>query len=67
MNSETMIGSGSRSLKKVKFKQTISVRKIMCTMFRDRPEVVVCGFLASEWHNSKAYCDTLTKLSRLLS
>ncbi|XP_067127515.1 histone-lysine N-methyltransferase SETMAR-like [Centruroides vittatus] len=55
----------SSSPRKVKFKQTISAQKIMCTVFWDRYRVLLVDFLLhGETINSAAYCETLKKLRR---
>jgi hypothetical protein len=54
----------SSSIKK-KFKQTISTRKIMCTVFWDRKGVLLVEFLPQvSTINAGVYCDTLKKLLR---
>lgn len=42
----------STSPRKVKFKQTLSARKIICTMFWDRKGVLLVDFLPREGHNN---------------
>lgn len=55
----------SDSPRKVKFKQTISARKIMCTVFWDRKGVLLVEFLPrNETINAAAYCKTLHNLRR---
>ncbi|KAG8190149.1 hypothetical protein JTE90_026716 [Oedothorax gibbosus] len=55
----------SDSPKQVKFKQTISARKIMCTVFWDRKGVLLVDFLPrNETINAAAYCETLNNLRR---
>ncbi|KAG8173908.1 hypothetical protein JTE90_020212 [Oedothorax gibbosus] len=55
----------SDSPKQVKFKQTISARKIMCTVFLDRKGVLLVDFLPrNETINAAAYCETLNNLRR---
>ena len=45
------------------FKQTISTRKIMCTVFWDRQGVLLVEFLPQGTKiNSAVYCETLKKL-----
>ena len=45
------------------FKQTISTRKIMCTVFWDRQDVLLVEFLPlGTTINSAVYCETLKKL-----
>lgn len=57
----------STSPKKVKFKQTISARKIMCTVFWDRKGVLLVEFLPrGDTINSTRYCETLKKLRRAI-
>jgi histone-lysine N-methyltransferase SETMAR len=52
---------------KNKFKQTISTRKIMCTVFWDRKGVLLVGFLhQGSAINASVYCDTLQKLRRAI-
>jgi len=51
------------SPKRKKFKQTISTRKIMCTVFWDRQGVLLVEFLSqSTTINSAVYCETPKKL-----
>ncbi|KAJ4436137.1 hypothetical protein ANN_18764 [Periplaneta americana] len=46
-----------------KFKQTLSVRKVMCTMFWDRKGILLIDFLPrGEKVNADRYCETLRKL-----
>jgi hypothetical protein len=53
------------SLKKHKFRQTISTRKIMCTVLWDRQGVLLVEFLPQGTTiNSTAYCETMKKLRR---
>ena len=48
-----------------KFKQTISTRKMMCTVFWDRQGVLLVEFMVrGTTINSAAYCETLKKLRR---
>ncbi|GFX54399.1 histone-lysine N-methyltransferase SETMAR [Trichonephila clavipes] len=55
----------SSSPRKVKFKQTFSTQKIMCTVFWDRKGVLLIDFLtSSDTMNAAAYCATLQKLRR---
>lgn len=57
----------STSPKKVKFKQTISARKIMCTVFWDMHGLLLVDFLPrGRTINSETYCETLTKLRRAI-
>lgn len=57
----------STSPRKVKFKQTISARKIMCTVFWDRKGVLMVDFLPrGDTINSMTYCETLKKLRRAI-
>ncbi|KAJ4448998.1 hypothetical protein ANN_00390 [Periplaneta americana] len=49
--------------RKKKFKQTMSTRKIMCTVFLDRKGVLLIEFLPrGETINRENYCQTLKKL-----
>jgi len=51
------------SLKREKFKQTFSTRKIMCIIFWDRQGVLLVEFLPQGTTiNSAVYCETLKKL-----
>ena len=62
------------SPKRKKFKQTISTRKKMCTVFWDRQGVLLVEFLpqgttinsAVYCENSAVYCETLKKLRRAI-
>ena len=55
------------SPKRKKFKQTISTRKIMCTVFWDRQGVLLVEFLPQGTTiNSAVYCETLKKLRRAI-
>lgn len=57
----------SSSPRKVKFKQTISAQKIMCTVFWDRKGVLLVDFLTrGDTINAAAYCETLQKLRRAI-
>ncbi|GFU89680.1 histone-lysine N-methyltransferase SETMAR [Trichonephila clavipes] len=57
----------SSSPRKVKFKQTISAQKIMCTVFWDRKGVLLVDFLTrGDMINAAAYCSTLQKLRRTI-
>lgn len=57
----------STSPRKIKFKQTMSARKIMCTVFWDRKGVLLVEFLPrGDTINSETYCDTLSKLRRAI-
>lgn len=57
----------SSSPTKVKFKRTISVRKIMCTVYWDRNGVLLVEFLhRGDTINSTTYCETLKKLRRAI-
>ncbi|GFV74790.1 histone-lysine N-methyltransferase SETMAR [Trichonephila clavipes] len=57
----------SSSPRKVKFKQTISAQKIMCTVFWDRKGVLLVDFLTrGDIINAAAYCATLQKLRRAI-
>jgi len=49
------------------FKQTISTRKIMCTVFWDRQGVLLVEFLPQGTKmNSAVYCETLKKLGHAI-
>jgi hypothetical protein len=51
----------------MKFKQTTSTRKIMCTVFWDRKGMLLVDFLPQgSTINAGVYCDTLTKLRRMI-
>ncbi|KAJ4429271.1 hypothetical protein ANN_26274 [Periplaneta americana] len=55
----------SGSLVRTKFKQTLSVRKVMCTVFWDRKGILLIDFLSrGETVNADRYCETLRKLRR---
>jgi len=55
------------SPKRKKFKQTFSIRKIMCTVFWDRQGVLLVEFLPQGTTiNSAVYCETLKKLRRAI-
>ncbi|GFT18052.1 histone-lysine N-methyltransferase SETMAR [Trichonephila clavipes] len=57
----------SSSPRKVKFKQTISAQKIMCTVFWDRKGVLLVDFLTrGDTINAAAYCATSQKLRRAI-
>lgn len=57
----------STSPTKVKFKQTIAARKIMCTVFWDRKGMLLVDFLSrGDTINSATYCETLKKLHRAI-
>ena len=48
---------------KTKFKQTLSARKVMCTVFWDRRAIFLEDFLTrGEMVNAERYCETLQKL-----
>ncbi|KAJ4450185.1 hypothetical protein ANN_01592 [Periplaneta americana] len=48
---------------RTKFKQTLSVRKVMCTVFWDRKGILLIDFLPrGETVNADRYCETLRKL-----
>ncbi|KAJ4426490.1 hypothetical protein ANN_27304 [Periplaneta americana] len=52
---------------RTKFKQTLSVRKVMCTMFWDRKGILLIDFLPrGETVNADRYCETLRKLRRAI-
>jgi len=52
---------------KMKFKQTTSTRKIMCTVFWDRKGVLLVDFLPQgSTINAGVYCNTLKKLHRAI-
>ncbi|GFX08184.1 mariner Mos1 transposase [Trichonephila clavipes] len=64
---QSMEGWQSSSPRKVKFKQTISAQKIMCTVFWDRKDVLLVNFLTrGDTINAVAYCATLQKLRRAI-
>ncbi|GFW49368.1 histone-lysine N-methyltransferase SETMAR [Trichonephila clavipes] len=57
----------SSSPRKVKFKQTISAQKIVCTVFCDRRGVLLVDFLTrGDTINAAAYCATFQKLRRAI-
>ncbi|KAJ4428145.1 hypothetical protein ANN_24159 [Periplaneta americana] len=57
----------SRSPVRTKFKQTLSVRKVMCTVFWDRKGILLIDFLPrGETMNADHYCETLRKLRRAI-
>ncbi|KAJ4447352.1 hypothetical protein ANN_09358 [Periplaneta americana] len=52
---------------RTKFKQTLSVRKVMCTVFWDRKGILLIDFLLrGETVNADRYCETLRKLRRAI-
>ncbi|KAJ4428174.1 hypothetical protein ANN_24189 [Periplaneta americana] len=52
---------------RTKFKQTQSVRKVMCTVFWDRKGILLIDFLPrGETVNADRYCETLRKLRRAI-
>ncbi|KAJ4439580.1 hypothetical protein ANN_07707 [Periplaneta americana] len=52
---------------RTKFKQTLSVRKVMCTVFWDRKGILLIDFLPrGETVNADRYCETLRKLRRAI-
>ena len=52
---------------KKKFKQTLSVQKVMCTVFWDRKGILLIDFLPrGETVNADHYCETLRKLRRAI-
>ncbi|KAJ4451673.1 hypothetical protein ANN_03143 [Periplaneta americana] len=52
---------------RTKFKQTLSVRKVMCTVFWDRKGILLIVFLPrGETVNADRYCETLQKLRRAI-
>ncbi|KAJ4448311.1 hypothetical protein ANN_10326, partial [Periplaneta americana] len=52
---------------RMKFKQTLSVRKVMCTVFWDRKGILLIDFLPrGETINADRYCETLRKLRRAI-
>ncbi|KAJ4452219.1 hypothetical protein ANN_03737 [Periplaneta americana] len=52
---------------RTKFKQTLSVRKVMCTVFWDRKGILLIDFLPrGETVNADHYCETLRKLRRAI-
>ncbi|KAJ4442497.1 hypothetical protein ANN_04084 [Periplaneta americana] len=57
----------SGSQVRTKFKQTLSVRKVMCTVFWDRKGILLIDFLPrAETVNADRYCETLRKLRRAI-
>jgi histone-lysine N-methyltransferase SETMAR len=54
------------SPKKPKFKQKISTRKIMCSVFWDGQGVLLAELLPKSTINAACYCETLTKLRRAI-
>ncbi|KAJ4450280.1 hypothetical protein ANN_01700 [Periplaneta americana] len=52
---------------RTKFKQTLSVWKVMCTVFWDRKGILLIDFLPrGETVNADHYCETLRKLRRAI-
>ncbi|GFX08887.1 uncharacterized protein TNCV_2965981 [Trichonephila clavipes] len=52
---------------RTKFKQILSVRKMMCTVFWDRKGILLIDFLPrGETLNVDRYCETLRKLRRAI-
>ncbi|KAJ4438533.1 hypothetical protein ANN_14478 [Periplaneta americana] len=52
---------------RTKFKHTLSVRKVMCTVFWDRKGILLIDFLPrGETVNADRYCETLRKLRRAI-
>ncbi|GFX37487.1 histone-lysine N-methyltransferase SETMAR [Trichonephila clavipes] len=52
---------------RTKFKQTLSVRKVMCTVFWDRKDILLINFLpCGETVNADRYCKTLRELRRVI-
>ncbi|KAJ4452299.1 hypothetical protein ANN_03819 [Periplaneta americana] len=52
---------------RTKFKQTLSVRKVMCTVFWDRKGILLIDFLPrGETVNADRYCETVRKLRRAI-
>ncbi|GFW36862.1 histone-lysine N-methyltransferase SETMAR [Trichonephila clavipes] len=52
---------------RTKLKQTLSVRKVMCTVFWDRKGILLIDFLPRvETVNINRYCETLRKLRRAI-
>ena len=59
-------GSTLHRQQKVKFKQTTSTWKVMCTMFWDRKGVLLVDFLPQAYTiNADVCCNTLKKLHRM--
>ena len=57
----------SESPCKTKFKQTLSMRKVMCTVFWAKPDIRLVDVLTrDETVNAERYCDTLKKLRRAI-
>jgi hypothetical protein len=55
------------SPKPKKFKQTLSARKIMATVFWDRKVILLVDFMTQGTTiNSESYCETLTELRRAI-
>ncbi|KAJ4452248.1 hypothetical protein ANN_03766 [Periplaneta americana] len=52
---------------RTKFKQTLSVRKVICTVFWDRKGILLIDFLPrGKTVNADRYCETLRKLRRAI-
>ncbi|GFT07704.1 histone-lysine N-methyltransferase SETMAR [Trichonephila clavipes] len=52
---------------RTKFKRTLSVRKVMCTVFWDKKGILFIDFLPhGETVNADRYCETLRKLRRAI-
>ncbi|KAJ4426888.1 hypothetical protein ANN_26687 [Periplaneta americana] len=52
---------------RTKFKETLSVRKVMCTVYWDRKGILLIDFLPrGETVNADRYCETLQKLRRAI-
>ncbi|KAJ4449970.1 hypothetical protein ANN_01377 [Periplaneta americana] len=64
---QSMHWQHSGSPVRTKFKQTLSVRKVMCTVFWDRKGILLIDFLPKgETVNADRYCETLRKLRRAI-
>ncbi|KAJ4427740.1 hypothetical protein ANN_25393 [Periplaneta americana] len=64
---QSMHWQHSGSPVRMKFKQTLSVRKVMCTVFWDRKGILLIDFLPrGESVNADLYCETLRKLRRAI-
>ncbi|KAJ4441013.1 hypothetical protein ANN_10862 [Periplaneta americana] len=64
---QSMYWRHSGSPVRTKFKQTLSVRKVMCTVFWDRKGILLIDFLPrGETVNADRYCETLRKLRRAI-
>ncbi|KAJ4439236.1 hypothetical protein ANN_07356 [Periplaneta americana] len=64
---QSMHWQHSRSPVRTKSKQTLSVRKVICTVFWDRKGILLIDFLPrGETVNTDRYCETLRKLRRAI-